>query len=401
MIIETLRANGHQAFFVGGCVRDKLMGREPKDWDIATSATPDEVIELFPDAITVGKQFGVVVVKGHEVATFRKEADHVGHKCTVTFSDIMADASRRDFTINAMYMDGDRILDFFGGQKDIEMNILRTVGKAERRFAEDPLRMLRAVRFAAQFNMTMSDDIVMNGALLRTISAERIRDELVKILRVGGLKMLSTTGLLAHILPEIEQLNEVEQDARHPEGNVFEHTCLVVDNARHNTVVMMAALLHDVGKFETQEINGDKISFINHEDSTLPELIMRRLKFDNATIDAVCFLVKNHMRMHKFFDMKKSKQANLMRHEQWNNLVLLNEADCLGSYKPINTEAFKAVNMPVARLSDRLVTGDDLLALGFVPGKEMGTVLRALEEAQREGIFDTKEKGLAFLETLC
>lgn len=413
-IIQALHDNGHEAYFVGGCVRDTVMGKDPKDWDIATSATPEQVMSIFPDNVPIGAKFGVVLVDGHEVTTFRTEADHVGHDCSVQWTDLRTDASRRDFTMNAMYMDMQgRVIDLFDGRYHIKEGILRTVGEAKRRFAEDPLRMLRAVRFSRQYDLAPSEDILaaLDGKLLSSLSMERVRDELLKILRVGsGLRLLSTSGLLQYILPEIERLKTVEQDSRHPEGNVFEHTNLVLCAAIWNKdrvcltdTLTMAALLHDVGKFDTQEKkDGDKISFIGHEDSALPEEIMRRLKFSNDQIDTVVWLVKNHMRMHRFFDMKKSKRHSLMCHKDWVELQALHLYDCLGSGKgSVSSEGIRVYADAVSThapktLSKRLVNGHDLMALGYKPGKEMGVLLEELEEAQREGAFSTKEEGIAW-----
>ena len=417
-IISTLEDHGHEAYFVGGCVRDKIMGIPPKDYDIATSATPEQVMALFPNHLAIGAKFGVIVVDGKEVTTFRTEADHQGHDCSVKWTDLATDASRRDFTMNAMYMKPDgTIIDPFNGRKDILNGTLVTVGKAAQRFKEDPLRMLRAVRFSIKYNMSLSSEIklAMDGRLLVSISAARIRDELLKILRLkGGLKLLSNTRLLNYLLPEIERLNGVAQDKRHPEGHVFAHTELVLCAAAWNSqrieltdTLLMACLLHDVGKFDTQVRHPcGKTSFIDHEDSLLVEQIMLRLKFSSDQVETVVWLVQNHMRMHHFFEMKKSKRHSLMRHKDWPELLALNLYDCLGGLKSsIENDRIREyvriteINEPTS-LGDRLINGHDLLALGYKQGKEMGAVLAQLENAQRAGYFVTKEGGISWLKGL-
>lgn len=394
-IIDVLESNGHSAYFVGGCVRDEYMGRIPKDFDVATSAKPEEIKSLF-DTINVGESFGVFIVDGVEVASFREDVGTDGRRPeSIHYSNILGDASRRDFTINAMYVDGHgNLVDFFGGENDIEDHIIRFVGNPQDRINEDYLRMLRAIRFATQLDFEIEDlGVIKNNAHnVVNISAERIEAELTKILMCDtpsiGFKLLLDSNLLQYILPEVARLQGVEQPREyHQEGDVWTHTMLAidaVDKTDSNTV--WATLLHDIGKPDCMTVT-DRIRFTGHEDTLLPEYICRRLKMSNDRIETIKSLVSNHMRMHKIFDMRRSKVKKIFRLPEFKNLLDLHRADLVGSNRTLETyNAWKLLNFPEEEVRPKpLLNGYDLMALGWVPGPKMGEALRALEDAQLEG----------------
>ena len=302
-IVETLQAAGEAAYFVGGCVRDRLLGRDIQDWDVTTSAQAAKVRSLFERSEEVGAAFGVVLVHGDgatvEVATFRKDFDYQDGRRPerVTFtSSVEEDVRRRDFTINGLLYDPivDEVLDLVEGQRDIERKVVRAIGDPRERFAEDHLRMLRAVRFAARLGFAIEADTL--GAIrelaptIQRIAAERVRDELARILTEGGarrgLELLDQTGLLEEILPEVATLQGVEQSPEHhPEGDVWTHTLLLLENLPSDASVTLAmgALLHDIGKPATFERTPDRIRFYGHVEAGIQigEKICRRLRFSN------------------------------------------------------------------------------------------------------------------------
>jgi len=315
-IILSLRDAGHQAYLVGGCVRDLLLGREPADYDVTSDATPDEVMRIFPETYAVGAQFGVVLVpvrdaggNSVEVATFRSDIGYSDgrHPDQVRFSkSAQEDVERRDFTINGLLLDpvGDEVLDFVGGRKDLAAGIIRTIGRAELRFAEDKLRMLRAVRFAARFGYTIEPEtfaaIPKLASGIHQVSRERVRDELTKMLTEGHARqaflVLDETGLLREILPEISAMKGVQQPPEfHPEGDVFVHTLLLLQELPHPCPPTLAwgALLHDVGKPPTFRVAPDRIRFDNHVDVgvKMAEEICRRLRFSNDATEQILALV--------------------------------------------------------------------------------------------------------------
>ena len=353
-IVRTLRERGHKAYLVGGCVRDLLLGREPADYDVTTDATPEDVMRIFPETYAVGVQFGVVLVpsaekdistetcrdvtcyvspKGNvvEVATFRSDIGYSDgrHPDRVVFSkDPKEDVERRDFTINGLLLDPliddpltNEVLDFVGGRNDLDAGIIRTIGDPERRFAEDKLRMLRAVRFAARFGYAIEpatfQAIRKLASQINQVSRERVRDELSKMLTEGRARqaflLLDETGLLREVLPEIEAMKGVEQPPQfHPEGDVFVHTLLLLDKLPHPCPVTLAwgALLHDVGKPATFRVAPDRIRFDGHVDVgvKIAEDICRRLRFSNDDTEQILALVKNHMR---FAHMQQMKRVNV------------------------------------------------------------------------------------------
>jgi poly(A) polymerase len=423
-ICARLREAGYRALFAGGCVRDRLLGLTPQDFDIATSAPPTEVARLFHKHFTVGAAFGTILVVEHEghfeVTTFRADGPYEDgrHPTHVTFGDEHDDAARRDFTINAMFFDPetDTILDYAGGQADMAQRILRTVGDPKARFAEDYLRMLRAVRFAARLDYTIDPDTLAAIQALREgihrISAERIRDELVKMLTEGHAKrafeLLDTTGLLAEILPEVNAMKGVEQPPEyHPEGDVFVHTLLLLEHLdtlpQRTPTLAMAALLHDVGKPVTQTFE-DRIRF-NHHDrigAQMTQAICQRLRFSNEQTERIVWLVDQHMRYGVLPDMRESKRKRFVRTPGFEELAQLHRLDCRASHADESiadtVDAYIAALPADAIHPTPLLTGTDLIALGYPPGPAFKEILHTLEDAQLEGALTTPEAARAFVQ---
>jgi putative nucleotidyltransferase with HDIG domain len=440
-IVETLRQHGFQAYLAGGCVRDFLLQREPADYDVATSATPAQVMGVFPDAYAVGAQFGVVLVplpeeqrasaedlqksdfqktRAVEVATFRSDLGYSDGRRPdeVRFTqDPREDVARRDFTINGMLLDpaSGEVLDFVGGRKDLEAGIIRTIGDPERRFAEDKLRMLRAVRFAARFEYAIQAEtmaaIQRRAYEIQVVSRERVRDELTKMLTEGhgrrAFYLLDESRLLKEVLPEISAMKGIEQPAQfHPEGDVFEHTLLLLDNLPHPCPPTLAwgALLHDVGKPATFRLAPDRIRFDNHVDVgvKIAEEICERLRFSKDNTEQVLALVDNHMRFGHVTRMKESTLKKFLRMPRFNEHLALHRADSLASHGNLNTYELlqkKLTEIPPEKLRPVvLVSGDDLIAAGYTPGPRFREILEAVEEAQLEGQLASREAALEFVE---
>jgi len=431
-IVETLRQRGFQAYLVGGCVRDLLLGREPKDYDVATNATPDQVMRIFPETYAVGVQFGVVLVpapegdvagnvstKTVEVATFRSDVGYSDgrHPDEVRFSqDPREDVARRDFTINGMLLDpvsGD-VLDYVGGREDLRAGIIRTIGEPEHRFAEDKLRMLRAVRFAARFEYAIEAGtfaaIQKLAPEIQVVSRERVRDELTRMLTEGhgrrAFLLLDESGLLREVLPEISAMKGVEQPAEfHPEGDVFVHTLLLLENLPQPCPPTLAwgALLHDVGKPATFRVAPDRIRFDNHVEVgvKMAEEICRRLRFSNDDTEQILALVDNHMRFGHVTRMKESTLKKFLRMPGFDEHLALHRADCLASHR--NLATYELVRQkreeipPETMRPSPLVTGDDLIAQGHVPGPKFREILNAVEDGQLEGRFVSREAALEFV----
>jgi len=426
-ICDTLQGAGFQAFLVGGCVRDILLQREPADYDVATNATPDQVLELFPDGVGVGAQFGVILVPRDgikvEVATFRSDIGYADgrHPDRVAYaSSPEEDVKRRDFTINGLVMrhDSGEILDFVDGQADLRAGVIRAIGEPDRRFAEDKLRMLRAVRFAARFGYEIEPEtfraIRKHAREIGVVSAERIREELTKILTEGaarvGFELLDLCWLLPIVLPEIAALKGVEQPPQyHPEGDVWIHTLMMLDGLPAGCPATLAwgVLLHDVGKpatFRSVAETGDRIRFDGHVDVGIAvgKEILGRLRFSNDDTEQILSLVEHHM---KFKDVEKMRPATLKRFvrlPRFEEHLALHRLDCLSSHR--NLEAYEFVtgfleNTPpeVVRPA-RLVSGEDILALGYAPGPVIGTILAAVEEAQLNGEIGTRNEAISFVE---
>ncbi len=419
-VCRRLSKAGYRSLLAGGCVRDLILGVDPADYDIATSARPEDVAGLYHKCIGVGAAYGVQIVvlpQGFfEVTTFRKDGPYCDgrHPGYVEFVDEKEDALRRDFTINAMFYDPEteQIIDYTGGQDDIAASIIRTVGDPRQRFAEDHLRMLRAVRFAARLGYTIEpatfQAIRDMAHLIMTTSAERIRDELIKILTEGGARrgfeLLDETGLLEQVLPEVAAMKGVEQPPDfHPEGDVFTHTMIMLGLMENpSPTLAVATLLHDVGKPPTQTFE-DRIRFNNHDKvgARMGEEICRRLRMSNQDLERIAWLVENHMRVHAIPDMRESRRKRFVRHEAFPELLDLCRMDAQSSHADlsiINWVADYIAQLPPEQLKPpRLLTGEDLKAMGYKPSPLFSEMLTAVEDAQLEGELTTADEARAFV----
>jgi poly(A) polymerase len=408
-IVQRLRERGHEAYVVGGAPRDLLLGTRPTDYDIATDARPAQVRTLFDKTIPVGEQFGVVLVlldkTPYEVATFRADGEYLdGRRPTrVHFCAPREDALRRDFTVNALMFDPAerRILDFVSGRRDLRLRRIRTVGDPDARFAEDHLRLIRAVRFAARLDFRIERRtfaaIRRLAPLVAKVAAERLGAEWVKILtgpRAGqALRLLSETGLLAHLMPEAEALRGCEQPPNfHPEGDVFTHTCLMLDAAdRPSPALGLTLLLHDIAKPPTQRRTPERIRFDGHCElgAEMAGRIGRRLKLPRAVIERVQYLVANHLRIKDAPNMRPARLKRFLREEGFPELLELFRLDSLASHGDL--EGYQWCRRTFEELSREqiapppLLTGHDLIALGYRPGPLFKTILTAVETAQLEG----------------
>lgn len=424
-VARRLRAAGETAHIVGGAVRDLLRGESPADVDVATSATPERVGEVFRRVNFVGAAFGVSLVRDAgveiEVATYRLDGPYSDGRRpdSVRFATLEEDLARRDFTVNAMALDTEtgEVVDPFGGRGDLEAAVLRSVGDPDRRLAEDRLRLLRAVRFAHRLDFRLDDALAeavrRRAKEVREVAAERVRDELTKIFtapRAGrGLVALDEAGLLEPLLPEVARMKGVPQpEAFHPEGDVFVHTVLALDFLESpSPAVAWATLLHDVGKPETlrtPEAHGtDRIRFDFHCEvgETIARRILRRLRFSNEHVERVAVIVREHL---KFKDIDKMREGRLLRwvsEPHFEDLLAVHVADCRASHGDLS--AAEAARAALARareraaLPKRLVTGRTLIQAGLTPGPAFKPILEAAYEAQLEGAFATEEEGLAWL----
>jgi poly(A) polymerase len=420
-VIDRLKERGHQALLAGGCVRDLLLGREPKDYDVATGARPEQVIELFPNSRLVGAHFGVVIVRSDsaevEVATFRSDHSYADGRRPVAVdfeTDPRQDVARRDFTINGLLLDPrtNEVLDYVGGRDDLRAGIIRAIGDPEIRFGEDHLRMLRAVRFASRFGFSVEPATFaairkLHGKIA-AISAERVRDELVRILTEGGARrgfeLLDASGLLAYILPEVAAMKGVEQPPEfHPEGDVWVHTMMMLEGMRSPTETLaLAVLLHDVGKPPTFRV-ADRIRFDEHAEvgARMAVGILTRLRFPNDVIRQVEALVANHLRFKDVTRMRDSKLKRFLRMDRFEEHLELHRLDCTMSHGLLDNYEFvkrKLEEVPAEVLKPKpLITGHDLIAAGYEPGPAFGRMLSVAEDAQLDGVIDTKEEGLALL----
>jgi poly(A) polymerase len=406
---------GHRVLFAGGCVRDRLLGRPPGDHDLATSATPEEVVPLFPRAVTVGARFGVVVVPvegAHvEVATFRADGRYVDGRRPegVVFSDPPTDAARRDFTVNGLFEDPftGEVLDFVGGRADLAARLVRAIGDAEARFREDHLRLLRAVRFAVRLRFAIEPGTL--GAVRRlaplvaSVSPERVRDELTKTLADGrgrGLRLLRETGLLAVVLPELAATAGVSQPpAFHPEGDVFVHTCLVLDRVDvagadpdEAEALLWAAVLHDVGKPGTRSVDEDgRIRFNGHDalGAEMARGILERLRFPTKTVDRVAAITDVHMTFPNAPKMRPAKLRRFLGQDDFGLHLAVHRADCGGSHGDLSLARFCEERLasfqgePV--LPPPVLTGHDLIEAGYRPGRRMGEILAWVRDRQLDG----------------
>ncbi len=429
-LVRTLRDRGHQAYFAGGCVRDLLLGRDPSDYDVATDATPQQVMQIFPQTYAVGEQFGVVLVPESsgapaiEVATFRSDVSYSDgrHPDEVRFTkDPREDAQRRDFTINGMMLDPlilpgttNNVLDFVGGQADLKAGIIRAIGDPNRRFEEDKLRMLRAVRFAARFSYMIDPATVQAiqqlAPSIQQVSAERVGEELSKMLTEGqarrAFELLDETRLLPEVLPEIAAMKGVEQPAQyHPEGDVFVHTLLLLEKlpAGSSKTLAWGALLHDVGKPPTFRIAPDRIRFDGHVEVgvKMAAEILRRLRFSNDETDQILALVDNHMRFGQVERMKQSTLKRFLRLPEFDEHLELHRIDCLSSHGQLEAYEYTREQMrsmpPEAIRPTPLITGRDLIEASYEPGPRFKEVLTAVEDAQLEGRLTSREAAMEFV----
>jgi poly(A) polymerase len=453
-IVRRLREAGHQAYFAGGCVRDLLLGIAPKDYDIATSANPGEIVELFPNqkTFTVGAHFGVVLVCtaqageteiATEVATFRSDGAYSDGRRpdAVRFSsDAREDVQRRDFTINGMLLDpiayeatgdlGAAVLDYVGGRDDLARGVIRAIGDPKLRYAEDKLRMLRAVRFAARLNFHLDvSGIRCKAAEINQVSAERIRDELTRILTEGGARrgfeLLYQLGLLARILPEVVRLRGVNQSPQyHPEGDVWTHTMLMLEQLGPATdaplpsreasrtvrsTLAWGALLHDIGKPATYQppnpaIPGDRIHFNGHVEvgARIAEEILARLRFSNDDTEQIVALVKNHMRFGDILRMKQSTLKRFLRLPRFEEHLALHRLDASSSHGDLTLYNFARAQYEAEPAEQHrpapLLTGSDLIAAGYRPSPQFKAMLAMAEDAQLEGTVTTREQALALIQ---
>jgi len=423
-------------------VRDLLLGREPADYDVATDATPDQVMSIFPETYAVGAQFGVVLVPVDqfgswqstdsrnskletrnciEVATFRNDGLYSDgrHPDQVSYTKSPEeDVRRRDFTINGLLLDPlnhDQVLDFVGGRDDLKAGIIRTIGDPERRFREDKLRMLRAVRFAARFEYSIDqrtmEAIRKLAREIAQVSRERVRDELVKMLTEGharrAFELLDESSLLAEVLPEVAKMKGVRQPPQfHPEGDVWVHTLLLLEKlpAGVSPTLALGALLHDVGKPPTFRIAPDRIRFDNHAEigARMAEQICQRLRLSNHDTEQVVSLVGNHMRFAEVQRMRESTLKRFLRLPKFDEQLELHRIDCESSHRELGLYQFvreKLESTPPEKIRPQpLVTGDDLIALGYSPGPRFKEMLAAAEDAQLEGRVRSAEEAREFVQ---
>ncbi len=418
-ICDALRGSGYQALLVGGCVRDLLLEREPADYDVTTDATPEQVMTLFPESIAVGAQFGVVLIPRDglkvEVATFRSDVGYSDgrHPDSVVYSKTpQEDVRRRDFTINGLLMrhDTGEVLDYVGGQADLKAKLIRAIGEPDRRFTEDKLRMMRAVRFAARFGFEIEAAtfraIRRYVAEIHQVSPERLREELTKMLAEGAARqafeLLDETWLLQQVLPEIGAMKGVEQPPQyHPEGDVWIHTRMMLEGLPKDASPTLAwgVLLHDVGKpptFQSAAETGDRIRFNNHVEVgvRMAEAICRRLRFSNEDTEQILALVNNHMKFAAVEEMRASTLKKFVRLPRFEEHLALHRLDCLSSHRHLESydfvRRFLEITPPEQVRPERLLNGDDLQAMGFRPGPLFSQILQALEDAQLEGQIRTR-----------
>ncbi|MBM3879493.1 MAG: CCA tRNA nucleotidyltransferase [Verrucomicrobia bacterium] len=423
-IVRRLQAAGHAAFWVGGCVRDRLLGREPEDYDIATSARPEEVESLFAHTVPVGRQFGVVLVIAEgcsiQVATFRQEADYADGRrpTTVVFSDARTDAARRDFTINGLFYDPvtGQLHDWVGGLGDLNARIIRTIGRPEERLTEDRLRILRAVRFAAQLGFAFESAtfaaVRQLAPSIQRMSAERVRDELLKLFRpphaARGLDLLRSSGLLTHVLPEVASgIGCAQPSQYHPEGDVYEHVRLVLEHlpADASVALTWAALLHDIGKppTATPAPSTGTPRFPDHDrvGADLAAVRLERLRFPKRLSEEIVAAVRHHMQFKDVLRMRKSTLRRLLLRPTFPLELALHRLDCLGShgrldhYEFLRQQAAELARPPDVR--PPLIRGQDLLALGMAPGPALGALLAEVREKQLLDELCTRAEALAWV----
>jgi poly(A) polymerase len=423
LIVERLQKAGFVALYAGGCVRDRLRGVEPHDYDIATDARPEQVQALFRRTIAVGAHFGVIVVvesgAEYQVASFRADGLYIDGRRpeSVVYSSPEEDAQRRDFTVNGLFYDPipGELIDYVGGQRDLEAKVLRAIGDPVARFREDRLRMLRAVRFAATLDFEVEPEtwraVCENARHIHEVSAERIREELVKIFlapqRVRGWDLLDQSGLMREVLPEIEALKGCEQPPQfHPEGDVWVHTRLMLSllPSEVSLPLVFSVLFHDIGKPPTYSVDADgRIRFNGHEKvgATMTEEVMQRLRFPRKDIDATVEAVANHMAFKDVQDMRVAKLKRFMSRPGFEDEMELHRVDCTSSHGMLDNYGFlrakqeEFANEPL--IPPPLITGHDLISLGMKPGPRFREILETVQSRQLEGTLTDREKALEWL----
>lgn len=426
-ILRTLRAHGHEALLAGGCVRDRLRGAEPKDYDIATSANPTQVQAIFPVTEAVGEAFGVVLViqegAAYEVATFRRDGAYLDGRrpSSVDFASPEEDAQRRDFTVNGLFYDPDldEVIDFVGGRADLDFQLLRAIGDPAARFDEDKLRVLRCIRFACQLDFKI--DAATWAAAKATVprmgmlATERIAAELTKMFASPqprrAMELLDEAGLIERLLPELLPMKGCSQPPEyHPEGDVWEHTLRVMEavsaEGPPNNALAWAGLLHDVAKPATRSVT-DRIRFNGHEGlgGQMTREILQRFKLSNELVDAASTLVADHLRFNPIKEMRLATLKRLLRRDDIDDLLVLLKADCLGSHGDLELydiakaklAEFSAVALDQSLRPEALIDGADLIAWGYLPGRQFKDILQAVEDEQLEGRLADKEAAKAYV----
>ena len=424
-VAKKLSDAGYVAYFAGGCVRDALLGNEAKDFDIATSATPAEVLGVFPNADSIGAHFGVMLVKvdgvHFEVATFRTDGSYKDGRRpeSVEYSCPEEDAKRRDFTVNGLYEDpqSGEVIDFVGGRGDLVAGVLRAIGSAEARFQEDALRLMRAVRFATTLGFEIEEEtweaICENAHLLEMISIERVQAEFSRIIvspnRRRGLELLVDSGLIEYFLPEVLDLIGCEQPPQfHPEGDVYKHTCIMLEMLGGEEVELslaLSVLLHDIGKpvtYSYDEVD-ERIRFNGHESvgANMSEVILRRMKYSNDMIEDVRVMVANHMKFMHVKDMRVSKLKRFMSRDTFEHEMELHRVDCASSngitenYDFVKEKRVEFANEPL--IPEPLVKGKDLMAMGLKPGPKFKEILTAVQTEQLEGRLRESEAAIEWV----
>ena len=421
-VVQKLVSAGHQALLAGGCVRDALLNKEPKDYDVATSARPEQVTRLFPGAHTVGAHFGVVIVKRGEhhieVATFRKDGTYSDgrHPDSVEFSGAEEDAQRRDFTVNGLFEDPlkGEIIDYVGGRTDLQAKVLRAIGDPEARFMEDQLRLMRAVRFATVLGFEIEPHtwaaVCKLSPRLGSVSIERLRDEFTKIMlhpnRVRGFDLMVESGLMKELLPEILVLQGCEQPPQfHPEGDVYVHTRLMLSllPAEVSLSLVLSVLFHDIAKPATQTVDENgRIRFNGHDQlgAMMTADILKRLKYPNHVIEPAVEAVANHMIFKDVPKMRVSRLKRFMARPGFEDEMELHRVDCLGchgfldNYKLLREKQVEFASEPL--IPPPLINGRDLMSHGIQAGPSLGKLLLAVQNLQLEGRLTTREEALAW-----
>lgn len=422
MVVQRLREEGYSAYFAGGCVRDMLLGKEPQDYDIATGAHPEDLQRIFPQTIPVGAQFGVILVlvegEPFEVASFRHDGPYLDGRrpSSVRYGSLEEDVRRRDFTINGMVYDPleERVIDLVEGRRDLEQRVIRAIGDAERRFEEDRLRMIRAVRFAASLDFHIEpatfDAIKKLAGTITEIAWERIGDEITRILTEGGARrgfqLLDESGLLRVLLPEVVAMKGTPQSPDyHPEGDVFVHTMLLLSHMQSpSETLAYGSLLHDIAKPVCVRQEEKRITFYGHTEkgAEMAAAMLKRLKRSRAVSDRVAYLVRNHLRHVQAPQMRLSTLKRFLREDGIDELLELARLDALASNG--NLQYYQFCKERLATLDEKsirpapLVRGDDLIGLGFQPGPLFAEILHQVEDRQLGGELRDRDQAIAWIQ---